>query len=119
VIDASSELGLSGSIDIRAPNTDIASSLPLQLESFLDASRLLASSCAARAGQPASSLTAGGRGGLPPDPDQPVSVSPYITTPPGSQGDAAAPAAGHPVRTADAAGAIPLASTFGANCHGY
>jgi filamentous hemagglutinin family protein len=76
VIQASSELGLSGTITIAAPNTDVAGSLVILPETFLDASSQLPEACAARGGQPTSSLTLGGRGGLPPDPGAPLAASP-------------------------------------------
>jgi hypothetical protein len=84
VIQASSELGLSGTISIAAPNTDVGSSLVVQLGTFLDASGQLRETCAARDGRPGSSFIAGGRGGLPPDPGAPLAVSPF-GQPPGQQ----------------------------------
>jgi large exoprotein involved in heme utilization and adhesion len=77
VIQASSELGLSGTITIAAPNTDIAGSLVVLPETFFDASTHLRETCAARGGRPASSFSAGGRGGLPPDPGAPLAASPF------------------------------------------
>jgi filamentous hemagglutinin family protein len=77
VIRASSELGLSGTITIAAPNTDVASSLVVLPETFLDASSQLRESCAARVGRPSSSFNAGVRGGLPPDPGVPLAASPF------------------------------------------
>jgi large exoprotein involved in heme utilization and adhesion len=77
VIQASSEFGLSGTITIVAPNTDVSSSLTVLPETFLDASTHLRETCAARGGRPASSFSAGGRGGLPPDPGAPLTASPF------------------------------------------
>jgi hypothetical protein len=77
VIQAASELGLSGTISIAAPNTDVAGSLVVQLGTFLDASGQLRETCAARSGRPGSSLTVGGRGGLPPDPGAPLAANPF------------------------------------------
>jgi large exoprotein involved in heme utilization and adhesion len=77
VIRASSELGLSGTISIAAPNTDVAGSLVVLPGTFFDASSQLRETCAARGGRPASSFTAGGRGGLPPDPGAPLAASPF------------------------------------------
>jgi large exoprotein involved in heme utilization and adhesion len=77
VIQASSELGLSGTISIAAPNTDVVSSLVVLPETFLDASSQLREACAARGGRPGSSFNAGGRGGLPPDPGTPLAASPF------------------------------------------
>jgi large exoprotein involved in heme utilization and adhesion len=65
VIRASSELGLSGTISIAAPNTDVVGSLEVLPKTLLDASSQLREACAARGGHPGSSFTAGGRGDLP------------------------------------------------------
>jgi large exoprotein involved in heme utilization and adhesion len=77
VIQASSAQSVAGTITITAPNLDVASSLVVLPETFLDASGQLRETCAARGGRPSSSFTAGGRGGLPPDPDAPLSASPF------------------------------------------
>jgi hypothetical protein len=63
---------VNGNITIAAPNTDVSSSLTVLPETLLDASSQLRVACAARGGRRASSLTAGGRGGLPPDPGAPL-----------------------------------------------
>jgi filamentous hemagglutinin family protein len=69
IIDASSETGIDGTVVITSPDADIVSgTLPLS-SSFLDASALLASRCAARASPRGSSLVVSGCGGLPPGPD--------------------------------------------------
>ncbi len=68
LISASSALGIDGTVNIDAPDTNVSSALVALPESYLDASSLLQPSCgAARAGL--SSLVEVGRGGLPPDPD--------------------------------------------------
>jgi filamentous hemagglutinin family protein len=77
VIQASSELGLSGTVTIAAPNTDVASSLIVLPETFIDVSSQLREACTVRSGRPANSFAAGGRGGLPPDPSAPLSASPF------------------------------------------
>jgi len=66
-----------GNITIAAPDTDVASSLVVLPGTFLAAGSQLRVACAARGGRPASSFTAGGRGGLPPDPDAPLAASPF------------------------------------------
>ena len=67
-ITASSALGIDGSVNIDAPDTDVSAGLAILQESFLDAASLLRAGCSgARAG--VSSLVEVGRGGLPPDPD--------------------------------------------------
>ena len=76
VIRASSELGLSGTISIAAPNTDVVGSLVVLPKTLLDASSQLREACAARGGHPGSSFTAGGRGDLPPAP-APLAASPF------------------------------------------
>lgn len=65
VVDASSQLGISGSITITAPKADVAGGVGVLTASFFDASALLRSNCGARAGRMASSFTGTGRGGLP------------------------------------------------------
>ena len=68
VISASSALGIDGSVNIAAPDTDVSASLAVLPVSLLDAASLLRAGCsAARAGL--SSLVEVGRGGLPADPD--------------------------------------------------
>ena len=67
-ITASSALGIDGSVNIDAPDTDVSAGLAVLPVSFLDAASLLRAGCSgARAGL--SSLVEVGRGGLPPDPD--------------------------------------------------
>ncbi len=67
-ISASSTLGIDGSVNIEAPDSDVSADLAVLPASFLDAARLLQAGCgAARAGL--SSLVEVGRGGLPPAPD--------------------------------------------------
>ena len=55
----------------------VADKLAVLPRTFLDAGSQLRVACAARGGRPASSFTAGGRGGLPPDPDAPLVASPF------------------------------------------
>ena len=82
VVDASSQLGVSGSVQIAAPRTDPGSALARLPTALFDASGLLRASCAGRAGPQASSLMGVGRGGLAAAPDG-VSASRYFAnTPP-------------------------------------
>lgn len=68
VISASSALGIDGTVNIEAPDSDVSSDLAALPDSFLDAASLMQAGCgAARAGL--SSLVEVGRGGLPSDPD--------------------------------------------------
>ncbi len=71
VVDASSALGIDGTIDIQAPVTDVTGGLkPLQKD-YLNAAALLGGHCAARmAGAQGSSFVIGGREGLPLEPGQ-------------------------------------------------
>jgi len=77
VIQASSAQSVSGTISIAGLNQDIAGSLVVLPETFLDASSQLRVACAARGGRPSNSLSPGGRGGLPPDPGTPLAASPF------------------------------------------
>jgi large exoprotein involved in heme utilization and adhesion len=67
----------SGNITITAPNTDVSGSLIVLPETLFDTSSQLRETCAARGGRPASSFTAGGRGGVPPDPGAPLPASSF------------------------------------------
>jgi hypothetical protein len=67
---------VAGTITIAAPNTDVSGGLTVLPETFLDASSQLRAACAARGDRPASSFTAGGRGGLPPAPGAPLATNP-------------------------------------------
>ena len=68
-IDASSALGISGTVDIQAPVTSLSGTLAPLPQAFVSAAALLPAQCAARAqGGRYSSLVLGGRDGLPADP---------------------------------------------------
>jgi filamentous hemagglutinin family protein len=75
VVTASGDVA--GNITIAAPNTDVSSSLVVLPETFFDVSSQLREACAARGGRRASSLTVGGRGGLPPDPGTPLAAGSF------------------------------------------
>jgi filamentous hemagglutinin family protein len=66
-IDASSALGINGTVNISSPDQDVAQELAVLPENFLDVSGLISDRCGARAG--ASSLVSAGPGGLAVDPD--------------------------------------------------
>jgi hypothetical protein len=71
-IEALSDLGIDGTVDIAAPSEDILQSLEALPTPFLDISSLLADTCEARAARgeaEGGSLVRSGRGGLPPSPD--------------------------------------------------
>jgi filamentous hemagglutinin family protein len=68
-IEASSERGIMGIVDIRAPVTSLGGTLAPLPQAFVDVVVLLPARCAARLrGGTASSLVLGGREGLPVDP---------------------------------------------------
>jgi len=69
VVSASSELGISGTIEIIGPRVDFNGVLVVLSSELRSAAQVLRNSCAAQAGLPQSSLVEGGRGGLPQDPD--------------------------------------------------
>ena len=68
VIDASSQFGVSGNIDIFAPDVDIAGSLVTLSGSLLDAASQLQERCAVKLEEDVSSFVVVGRGGLPVEP---------------------------------------------------
>jgi filamentous hemagglutinin family protein len=72
LIDASSELGVSGNVDISAPRTDLNNGLKPLPAQFFDASTLLRETCGTRAaaGGAASSLVDAGSGGLAASPER-------------------------------------------------
>jgi large exoprotein involved in heme utilization and adhesion len=69
VVSASSEQGIQGTVDIRAPVTQLSGTLAPLPQAFVSAAALLPARCAARApGGVYSSLVLGARDGLPLDP---------------------------------------------------
>jgi filamentous hemagglutinin family protein len=69
LIDASSAVGLSGTVDIQAPVTSLSGTLAPLPQTFVNVAALLPARCAARfSGGKASSIVVGGRPGLPVDP---------------------------------------------------
>jgi large exoprotein involved in heme utilization and adhesion len=94
LISASSQLGLQGTVEIRAPDTDLAGNLAELPASFLDAVGLMSERCAARrGGERAGSLVVTGRQGVAPSPDGPL---PAFAAP--APGWAADPAASPPAQ---------------------
>jgi hypothetical protein len=66
IVDASSTLGIDGTVDIRAPITNISGTLAPMQGNFLSAEALLRDRCAARVrGEKYSSFVVSGRDGLP------------------------------------------------------
>jgi filamentous hemagglutinin family protein len=71
VVDASSRLGISGSVQILSPETDLSGDVAVLPTSFLDASSLLTDACAARSAR-AGSLVVRGQDRIPDSPDAPL-----------------------------------------------
>ncbi|MDD4273547.1 MAG: filamentous hemagglutinin N-terminal domain-containing protein [Desulfobacter postgatei] len=69
IIDASSKFGVSGSVRIDAPDTDISGSISTLPASFLDASSLLSERCVTRTAGELSTFNIVGHGGMPLCPD--------------------------------------------------
>jgi filamentous hemagglutinin family protein len=68
-VSASSELGIQGMVEIRAPVTSLGGTLAPLPQAFVNVAALLPARCAARlSGGQTSSLVLGGRDGLPADP---------------------------------------------------
>ena len=95
-VSASSTLGISGIVDIRAPVTNLVGTLAPLPQTFVDVAELLPARCAARfSGGTVSSLVLGGREGLPLDPggllpspltlDERLIVDPGVTAGPHQQ----------------------------------
>jgi hypothetical protein len=72
VVSASSQLGVSGAVEIVGPRVDLNGSLVVLPSELREAVAVLRNSCAARSALPQSSLTGAGRGGLPQDPEASV-----------------------------------------------
>ena len=69
VVRASSVLSTPGTVQIRSPESSVASDIAQLPRELMDASRLLRVGCAALRAGTLSSFTVGGRGGVPVDPD--------------------------------------------------
>jgi filamentous hemagglutinin family protein len=72
LVDASSDLGIDGSVEIAAPDVDLAGGLVILKGALLDVASQLRERCASRRDIGASSFTGVGRGGLPASPDAPL-----------------------------------------------
>jgi hypothetical protein len=75
VISSDSIVAASSTVTITGLENEVGSRLVVPQGVFLDAGDLLRESCAARRTGTASSFTATGRGGLPPDPSGPLAGS--------------------------------------------
>ncbi len=69
-VDADSELGIAGTVEIHSPAVNLAGTLTPLPTSYLDAASLIRQRCAARtSGERAGSFAARGWGGIAPEPD--------------------------------------------------
>ena len=71
-IDASSDFGTQGTVDINTPDVDPANSITALPGDVVDPSNQIDQGCAAFDEETASEFRITGRGGLPPSPDQPL-----------------------------------------------
>ena len=71
---SSQVIGNDGTVQNNAPNTDLSSSLTALPDNYLDAAAQLSHRCGASDPDSRSRLTVQGRGGWPPDPDQPATT---------------------------------------------
>ena len=69
VVEASSQLGVQGTIVIESPENDIAGQIAQLPRAYLDVSHLLPERCTAQRSESESSFIVTGRGGLPSGPD--------------------------------------------------
>jgi hypothetical protein len=67
-LTATSTLGISGTVSIEAPVTNLSGTIAPLPQGFLQAAALLAQRCAARMGGTSSTFVVAGRDGLPPEP---------------------------------------------------
>jgi filamentous hemagglutinin family protein len=72
LVDASSQLGVQGIVQISAPNTNLSTQIKVLPAAFFDASALVREACSGRyaSGAPRSSLVGVGRGGLAASPER-------------------------------------------------
>ena len=69
IVSATSQLGISGTIEIVGPRVDLNGSLVVLSSELRAAAAVLRDNCAALGNRPRSSLVEAGRGGLPQDPE--------------------------------------------------
>ncbi len=68
VVEASSQLGINGTVRIDSPDTDVTTGVAVLTESLMNAAARLAQQCGARGGRTLASFVGVGRGGLPVQP---------------------------------------------------
>jgi large exoprotein involved in heme utilization and adhesion len=69
IISVTSQLGISGTIEINGPRVDVNGALVVLSSELRGRAAVLREACSARSDHPISSLVEAGRGGLPQDPD--------------------------------------------------
>ena len=69
IVSATSQVGISGTIEIIGPRVDLNGALVVLSSELRNAAAVLRNSCAAQGNRPQSSLVEAGRGGQPQDPD--------------------------------------------------
>jgi large exoprotein involved in heme utilization and adhesion len=69
IVSATSQLGISGTVEILGPRVDVNSALVVLSSQLRGRTEVLREACAAQGGRPQSSLVEAGRGGLPQDPE--------------------------------------------------
>ena len=69
IVSATSQVGISGTIEIIGPRVDLNCALVVLSSELRNAAAVLRNSCAAQGNRPQSSLVEAGRGGQPQDPD--------------------------------------------------
>jgi large exoprotein involved in heme utilization and adhesion len=69
VVSATSQLGISGTVEINGPRVDVNGALVVLSSELRGRAAVLREACAARSDRPISSLVEAGRGGLPQDPE--------------------------------------------------
>ena len=91
LVDASSQLGVPGTVSISSPNTNLSTQLKVLPAAFFDASALVREACSARfaRGAPRSSLVGVGRGGLAASPER-FAASTYFGAAPAAASSAPA-----------------------------
>ena len=72
VIDASSEFGLSGTVQVNAPDTNLTSALATLSDSYQDEIALARNQCALEGAEERGSFVLGGYAGIPEAPDAPL-----------------------------------------------
>ena len=109
VLNASSQLGIDGSINILSPDEEISSNLVELPVAYLDAAGLLRERCSARHAAARSSFVVAGRDSLPVDPGSPYSLLSSLDDATAGAGRLAA----YPSPAQPFLGAILAASSFG------